>query len=225
MNYFPILFVGLLLLAMGVVGYLAYRADRNRSEGMRRAAEEMGFEYAATASPGRRAPGPVPGFHLFAQGRRPDVRNVLRGRAGGLEVSVFDYAYVTGSGKSRHTWRQTVLAFEFDDPDLPGFSLRPERWFHKVGQWLGYKDIDFDAHPKFSKQYLLRSGEREDDVRALFTDRVLEYYEAHPNVCTEASGHRLVYYRAQKRIGPAEVREFLEEGFRVLALFRPPTEG
>jgi hypothetical protein len=224
MDFYPIPVVGLLLLAMGVVGFLAFRADRKRTEGLRRVAEEMGFEYAAAAPvDGLRAR--YPGFHLFAQGRRPDVRNLLRGRAGGLDVSIFDYAYVTGSGKSRHTWRQTVLAFEFDDPDLPGFSLRPEMWFHKVGQWLGYKDIDFDTNPKFSRQYLLRSGEREDDVQALFSDRVLEYYEAHPNVCTEACGHRLVYYRAQKRIGPAEVREFLEEGFRVLALFRPPKEG
>jgi len=224
MNYFPILLVGLLLLAMGVVGYLAYRADQKRTEGLRRVAEEMGFEYAAAApADGLRAR--YPGFHLFSQGRKPDVRNVLRGRAGGLDVSIFDYAYVTGGGKSRRTWKQTVLAFEFDDPDLPGFSLRPETWFHKVGQWFGYKDIDFDTHPKFSRQYLLRSGEREDDVRALFNDHVLEYYEAHPNVCTEACGHRLVHYRAQKRIGPAEVREFLEEGFEVLALFRPPKEG
>ena len=220
MDFYPILIVGLLLLAMGVVGFLAYRADRRRTEGLRRVAEEMGFEYAATASAdGLRTR--YPGFHLFAQGRRPEVRNLLRGRAGGLDVSLFDYAYVTGGGKSRRTWRQTVLAFEFADADLPGFSLRPEMWFHKVGQWLGYKDIDFDTNPKFSKQYLLRSGEREEDVRALFNDRVLEYFADHPNLCTEGCGGRLVYYRAQKRIGPDEVRPFLEEGFRVLALFRP----
>jgi hypothetical protein len=223
MNFYPILVVGLLLLAMAVIGYLAYRAERARAEGLRRAAEEMGFEYAA-AAPADGVRARFPGFHLFSQGRRPDVRNLIRGRAGGLEVSIFDYAYVTGGGKSRHTWRQTVLAFEVGDANLPGFSLRPQMWFHKVGQWLGFKDINFDTHPKFSRQYLLRSGEGEEDVRALFDDRVLEYYEGHPNVCTEACGRHLVYYRAQKRIGPAEVRSFLEEGFEVLALFRPPKE-
>jgi hypothetical protein len=224
MDFYPILIVGLLLVAMGVVAVLASRAERRRTEGLRRVAEEMGFEYAAAApADGLRAR--YPRFHLFAQGRKPDVRNLLRGRAGGLDVSLFDYSDVTGSGKSRHTWKQTVLAFEINDTDLPGFSLRPEMWFHKVGQWFGYKDINFDSHPKFSKQYLLRSGEREEDVRALFNDRVLEYFADHPGVCTEGCGGRLVYYRAQKRIGPAEVREFLEEGFRVLALFRPPKEG
>ena len=71
---------------------------------------------------------------------------------------------------------------------------------------------------------VVRSGE-EEAVRGLFNDHVLEYYEAHPNVCTEACGDELVYYRAQKRLDPAEVRSFLEEGFRVLALFRPPKEA
>jgi len=224
MGFEPILIVGVLLLAMGVVGFLAYRAEQKRSEGLRRVAEEMGFEYAANGTAdGLRAH--YPGFHLFTQGRKPDVRNLLRGKAGGLEVAIFDYSYVTGSGKSRRTWRQTVLAFEINDVDLPGFSLRPEMWFHKIGQWFGYKDIDFESHPKFSRMYLLRSGEKEDDVRALFNDHVLEYYESHPNVCTEGCGGRLVYYRAQERVKPADVRLFLEEGFEVLALFRPTKEA
>ena len=219
MNWFPILFVGLLLVLMGVIAYLAYRAEKKRTVGWRQAANDLGFQFAP--DPSEEILGRYPGFHLFSQGRRRDVQNLLRGKAGGLEVSIFDYSYVTGSGKSRRTWRQTVLAFEIDDADLPGFSLRPEMWFHKVGQWLGYKDIDFDTHPTFSKRYLLRS-EEEDEIRALFTDRVLEYYEDHPNVCTEGGGGRLVYYRAQKRVDPADARAFLGEGFDVLALFRPP---
>jgi hypothetical protein len=223
MNSFPLLFIAVVVVLMVVVAVLSIRADRKRSEGLRRVADEMGFEFHP--DPGEGILARYPGFHLFSQGRSRDVRNLLRGQAGGLEVSIFDYAYVTGGGKSRHTWRQSVLAFEFADADLPGFSLRPEQWFHKVGQWLGYQDIDFESHPTFSRKYLLRNGEREEAVRALFADRVLEYYEAHPNVCTEGCGGRLVYYRAQQQIGPADVRPFLEEGFEVLALFRPPKEA
>ena len=222
MDSFPILFFAGLILLGVIVVILGIRAERKRTAGLRKTAEEMGFEFVA--DPGEGLLSRYPGFHLFSQGRSPDVRNLLRGKAGGLEVAIFDYSYATGSGKNKRTWRQTVLAFEIDDAHLPSFSLRPEFWFHKVGQWLGYKDIDFEAHPKFSKKYLLRSGEREEDVRALFNDRVLEYYEGHPNVCTEGCGGRLVYYRAQKRIDPAEVRTFLEDGFEVLALFRPPKE-
>ena len=222
MEYFAYLFWAALIIVGVTVVILGIRAERKRNEALRRAADEMGFEF--TPSPDEGMLTRYPGFHLFTQGRSRTVKNLLRGKAGGLEVSIFDYAYTTGSGKNRHTWRQTVLAFEIEDVDLPGFSLRPESWFHKVGQWLGYTDINFESHPTFSKKYLLRSGEREEDVRALFTDHVLEYYETNPNVCTEGCGGRLVYYRAQKRLDPAEVRSFLEEGFRVLALFRRPKE-
>ena len=60
-------------------------------------------------------------------------------------------------------------------------------------------------------------------MRQHFADHVLEYFEESPGVCTEGSGGRLVYYRASAKIAPAEVRTLMEEGFRVLALFRPPS--
>jgi hypothetical protein len=216
-----LLFLGVLAL-VGAVAYLAVRAERRRAAALRRAAEEMGFEFRADPVDG--ALGPYAGFPLFSQGRRRTIRNLLRGRAGGLEVAVFDYLYVTGGGQSQHTWRQTVLTFEIEGETLPTFSLRPESVFDKIGHWLGFPDINFESHPRFSGSYLLR-GDDEDAVRRLFGDRVLDYYEANTGVCTEGHGRRLVYYRPHKRIAPAEVRPFLEEGFRVLALFHAPKEG
>ena len=151
------------------------------------------------------------------------MRNYLRGRTRDLEVAVFDYSYVTGHGKHRRTWHQTVLAFEIDGAALPTFSLRPEGVFHKIGKWFGYRDIDFESHPRFSSSYLLR-GEDEEAVRAVFPDHVLEHFEERPGVCAEGCGGRLVYYRSQTRIPPTDVRPLLEEGFQVLGLFRPPTK-
>ena len=223
MGNYPILFLVFVILGtVGVFAYLGMRADKKRTDGLRQTAEEMGFEF--TPAPDAGMLGRYPGFHLFSQGNGRTVENLLRGRAGGLDVSVFDYSYSTGGGKSRHTWRQTVLAFEIDDVDLPTFSLRPETVFHKIGQWFGYQDIDFETHPRFSNSYLLR-GANEDAVRALFRDDVLEYYEDNAGVCTEGHGGRLVYFRSEHRTDPTQVRPFLEEGFRVLALFRPPKEG
>jgi hypothetical protein len=200
-----------------VIVYLAYKADKQRTDDLHQVAEDMGFEFAS--DPGQGALKRHPGLYLFAQGRKPDVRNQLCGKANGLDVCIFDYSYVTGGGKSRHTWRQTVLTFEIDDANLPTFSLRPEHVFHKIASWFGYQDINFETHPRFSKLFLLR-GEDENAVRKIFSERVLDYYEENPGVCTEGSRSRLVYYRAQTRVDPAEVRTFLEEGFRVLALFR-----
>jgi hypothetical protein len=206
---------------VGIIWFINNRMEQRRVEALRQTAEEMGFSFEAR--PGDSFANQFPGFQLFSQGHNRVAKNLLQGKALGLEVDIFDYSYVTGSGKNRHTWQQTVLAFEIDGAALPMFSLRPETVFDKIGQWFGYQDIDFESHPKFSRSYVLR-GQDEQAVRELFGDRVLDYFEESPACCTEGGGNRLVYYRARTRVAPAKVRKFMEEGFRVLALFRPPVK-
>ncbi|MEC9473853.1 MAG: hypothetical protein VX584_04130, partial [Actinomycetota bacterium] len=65
-----------------------------------------------------------------------------------------------------------------EDLQLPTFVIRPENLFHKIGSTFGYQDIDFDAHPTFSKRYLLR-GPDEEAIRNTFTDEFLSSYERH----------------------------------------------
>jgi hypothetical protein len=207
MQYLPFIVIGVALVIGGVLAYMSYLAEKKRTEEWARVAEEMGFQF--NASPDTGILGRFPGFHLFSQGHSKYVRNLLVGKASGLEVTIFEYRYVVGSGKNRHSSNQTVIAFEFDDPVLPTFSLRPEGIFHKIGQWFGYHDINFDTHPRFSKSFVLR-GENEETVRQIFVDHVLEYFEESPGVCTEVNGGRLIYYRASRRVEPAEVRTFME---------------
>ncbi len=158
-------------------------------------------------------------FHLFSQGHSKKITNVLMGKAGTLDVAVFDYAYTTGGGQHSRHWRQTVILFESDDMRLPEFTLRPENVFHKIGGVFGYKDIDFDSHPEFSKRYLLR-GENEEAVRATFGDEARSFYESDLKLSTEAAGPQLIHYRSGQRVSPDEISEFIKQGVRVLTLFR-----
>ncbi len=102
---------------------------------------------------------------------------------------------------------------------LPNFTLRPENLFHKIGQVFGYQDIDFEAHPEFSKRYLLRA-ENESEVRRTFSTDVLSFYESDQKLSTEAAARQLIHYRAAKRVPPDEIAEFIKQGVRVLTLFR-----
>jgi hypothetical protein len=214
----PLLILGGILALIGLVVYLGHRAEKKRAREFEEAAADLGFEFAPWGDPavlhGLRE------FHLFSQGHSRKMRNLLRGKAGDLEVAIFDYRYTTGSGKHQRVWNHSVVRFNFGGPGLPAFSLRPENVWHKIGSWFGYRDIDFDTHPAFSRAYLLR-GADEDAVRGLFTDAVLEFYEREPGLSTEGAGNTLVFYRHSVRVGPRAVRGFLEDGFRVLALFRP----
>ena len=165
-------------------------------------------------------------LHLFSQGHSKKVSNLLRGVSGQLggtdqaEVRIFVYRYVTGGGQHSRSVRQTVIAFRSPELHLPQFALRPENLFHKIGAAFGYQNIDFDAHPKFSKKYLLR-GNDEQKIREVFTRQLLAFFETEEGVSVEADGGRLIFYRRGKRIRPEDVGPFMEQGLRVLRLFRP----
>ena len=51
-------------------------------------------------------------FTLFSQGRSRQIKNFMYGQAQGVKAAVFDYIYVTGSGKSQQTHYQTVVYLE-----------------------------------------------------------------------------------------------------------------
>ena len=208
--------VGVLAL-IGTIVVVALKAEKKRSEALQAAAEQMKFTFSRKGDPNLLDR--LKGFHLFSQGHSKKIANVLVGKAGALDVAVFDYAYTTGGGKHSQHWRQTVIFFERDDMSLPKFTLRPENIFHKIGQVFGYKDIDFDSHPEFSKRYLLR-GENEEAVRATFGDDPRSFYETDLKLSTEAAGPQLIHYRSGKRVSPDEISEFIKQGVHVLTLFR-----
>ncbi len=205
------------VVAIGIVAVIRHALRVGRGEALQKAAAGMKFTFQPKADP--RLVDRLEHFHLFSQGRRKKITNVLQGRAGDVDVSVFDYRYVTGGGQHSRRWHQTVILFESDEMRLPNFTLRPENLFHKIGQVFGYQDIDFEAHPEFSKRYLLRA-ENESYVRRIFSTDVLSFYESDQKLSTEAAGRQLVHYRAAKRVPPDEIAEFIKQGVRVLTLFR-----
>ena len=115
--------------------------------------------------------------------------------------------------------QQAAVSIRSPQLNLPQFALRPQHLFHRIGEVFGYQDIDFDYHPQFSKNYLLR-GNNEQQVRKLFTNEVLGFFESQDGVSTEGDGDQLIFYRALTRIKPEDVHLFREEGLRVFRLFK-----
>lgn len=216
----PVLFG---VLGVGVVVLLIcleIRRQRLRTEAFQKVAAEMGFEFFPTGQEGFW--GDLSKFHLFQQGHSKHFRNLMRGTAMGLEVCIFDYQFTTGHGKHAVRWRQTAIGFQSPDLNLPDFGMRPEGFWQRLGQWLGYQDIDFESHEQFSKQYVLR-GSDEAAVRNLFRERVLDYFTDHAGMNVEGHGDRLLVYWQARQMGPDQVRELMEAGFEALAQFRPKT--
>ncbi len=219
-DFLPFIIIGVIILAI-VLGIIATRIyERKRTERFEQVAEQLGLPFFKEGDP--QLVEALGALHLFSQGRAKRLYNMIHGETEDVDLAVFDYKYTIGSGKSTHTHSQTVVYIHCQDLDLPKFALRPQHFFHRIGKIFGYQDIDFETHPTFSGRYILQ-GDEETRIREVFRDELLAFFEGLHGVSAEASGGRLVYYRAGKRINPDEVRTLMEEGFRLFALIRGST--
>jgi hypothetical protein len=211
-------------LAMGAAAifggaiYVRHQVVKKRREALAALALEMRW----TFTPGRDdslLSSLGQGFHLFSLGHSKQVSNVLSGSTGRGRAYLFDYQYSTGEGKNRHTSFHTVLCLGFAGKPLPRFSLRPENILHKIGAAFGYKDINFETAPEFSKRYLLR-GDDEMAIRDLFSADVIRFFERETRLCMEGSGANLLLYPARGQLKLEHVRAFVENGERILGLLK-----
>ena len=196
---------------IGFVFYIAHLRVKKRTEAMCAVAEslEMKFE-AKKCDPSTLG---LDGIDLFEQGRSRKVLNLIKGTFEDTNAFIFDYHYVTGGGKNSSHHSQTVIAYEICSKDgfqLPQFTCKPERFFHKFADMFGFEDIDFEQYPEFSKAYRLK-GENEDSVRKIFNETVIRQLEAESeqrwNV--DGSGEWLVIHKNDRIIKPEDCPQFL----------------
>lgn len=213
------LFGGIFLfVVMSIV--FAFFDEKKRRQEMGAVAGQLGLEFTEQGSP---ALANLDRFALFNQGREWRSYNIMRGAVEGVRVAVFDYRFTTGGVKNQTTYRQTVCAIFDEKLDLPRFELKPEGFFHKLEALFGYQDIDFSENTEFSRKYVLR-GASEDAIRAVFTSKVLSFFEASPGLNVEGGGDTIILFRAGERLQPGEIPGFLMAGIRALAVFRARSE-
>lgn len=148
-------------------------------------------------------------FKLFSTGGSRKVRYILSGNLESKEPAlVFEYSYVVSTGKSSHTFFQHVLSVHLAR-NLPPFTLRPENFFHKIGEWLGFKDIDFETFPQFSESYRLKSN-NEKQVRTVFNENVLGFLSYEKGWWIECNGNTIIYFKFGKRMNQELVEPFIE---------------
>jgi len=153
-------------------------------------------------------PGPIPMFESAHQLSRVDG-----------EAFLFDYSYTVGSGRTSSHYARTVCHFSSKRLKLPAFSLRPERLWDKARAWAGAQDIDFPAHPGFSRKFLLR-GTDEAAVRAAFSPHVLDGLERRGALAVEGFEDILIVYGAGGFVKGTALDAFFGEADMIFRLFR-----
>jgi len=194
----------------------ARKLERERTLGLKSSATLLGWQFSEEA-PMSYLPN-LDNFALFGHGHNKQIKNLMYGETNGVKAALFDYIYVTGSGKSRHTHYQSVVYFEPRHLNIPFFSLRPENALHKLIAAFGYQDIDFDNHPTFSSKYLLR-GTDEQAIRNTFGDALLAFYETNPGLSTDGGGNQLFIFRQGYRTPPHEAQSFINWAAQVQNVF------
>ncbi len=218
----PVAVAGAAVLALVII-LAARMSERKRTQGLETAAMQVGLSYqledqALPADEMKR-------FQLFTAGHGQRTRHVMRGSSGGMEIVVFDYRYVTGSGKNSSSHNQTVAAFHLAGAAFPNFTLGPETFVHRIAEHFGFQDFDFEAHPEFSRRYVLR-GTDEKAVRQLFGPALVDFFEAQGGEArwsVEGSGDWLLIFHAERLVKPAQLPEFLQQTSTVAGAFRTDT--
>ena len=193
------------------------RKEQQRTEALLQAANETGLPLEAEGSEEFHAS--LPDFPLFEVGRARKLKNLIRADTPDLKISMFDYCFTTGHGKSKKVRRLSVGVVQSTELTAPRCHLRPQiAFWDPIGALLGGQDINFADHPEFSKKFVLKSDE-EEQVRRFFDQELLNFFSQHPDLSFESRVGAFLYFRQWKRIEPAakNLQEFIGEGFALHA--------
>lgn len=212
-----VLFFAFGLTVAGISFAVMLRRERLRREAASAWAEANGWSYDGSELRGELGP-----FKLGRQGRNQRSMNVLRRRRDGVELTLFDHIYVTGSGKSRSAHHQTVCIVGGESGRVPTFFLRRQvPVFDAIGKFFGGQDVNFDEDPDFSSRYVLQSHEGDEVVRGAFRPHVRAHFtEANASgLVAEGAGGRLLIHRGVF-LKPEELQAFADEALAIYALWR-----
>ncbi|HUT33597.1 MAG TPA: hypothetical protein VNE39_08970 [Planctomycetota bacterium] len=201
-----------------VAAVLGHLWEKKRREAFAALAQRLGL----TFSPGRDKTLPLRYGFLDAlrQGSNRYAFNLLNGDHQGYPVQVFDYHYETHSTNSkgqRQTHHHYFSFFVLEQArDFPELRIYPEGIWQKLGQMLGFDDIDFESL-EFSKAFCVRSKNRKFAYDVCHT-RMMEFLLAHRDLSIEIELNS-VALSFRRRLKPEEVPERLDQLVAIVNLF------
>lgn len=153
-------------------------------------------------------------FHFFEI--RPIERkyNCLKGTFEGLDTSweIADVTFNEGQAFTAETFNTTMMVLKLNKK-IPVFAMEKEgvlgKIFDRVVALTGYKDINFEMYPGFSKKFLLM-GNSETEIRSFFTDEIIRFFENHQIYHLESNGEALFIFDKIKLARTDETIAFID---------------
>lgn len=204
-----------------------FNSGYNRGAAVARIAAELNLSYQPTDEFG--LINLLKDFELFKKGgrRKREITHILEEKSELLETNlrIFDYEYIGGGegvNKMQYNgskaFRQTVFFIQSKKLALPQFYMEPERFFHRVANFLGVDDIDFEAFPKFSAQYWLK-GDDESAIRQSMNEQLLHFFTIEKYWNLEGLNYYLIFYSKNKVLFGDQLKMLYEKGKQIVELF------
>ena len=161
-------------------------------------------------------------FHFFEIRPIDRKSNCLRGTFKDVNVSweIADVTFSEGATFTAETFNTTLMILKLNKK-IPVFTMEKEgvleKLFDRVMAYTGYKDIDFEMYPDFSKKFLI-TGNKESEIRAFFTDEIIHFFDNHQIYHLESNGEALIIFDKIKLARTDETVAFIDYGKQLATL-------
>jgi len=161
-----------------------------------------------------------PFIRKLCLGRNRYGFNILRGVYRSYHVYAFDYHYETKSTDSKgrrkthhHYFSFFILHFDGNFPEL---LICREGFFDKIGQFLGFDDIDFES-AEFSRNFLVKSPNKKF-AYDICHSQMIEYLLANDDLSIEIERDVLTMF-FPRRLDPSQIQYNLDRLIAIRELF------
>jgi len=161
-------------------------------------------------------------FHFFEI--RPIERksNSLKGQFDDTDVSwqISDVTFNEGDAFSAETFNTTLIVLKLNKK-IPVFTMEKEGLFEKIFDRVmaltGYKDIDFEMYPDFSRKFLI-TGKNESEIRSFFSKELVGFFEKNQIYHVESNGEALIIFDKIKLARTDETISLIDYSRRLVQL-------
>jgi hypothetical protein len=134
-------------------------------------------------------------FSCLRHGHSRYAYNIIQGHYNERPLCLFDYHYVTGSGKNRRTHNFSSVIIDTQLPIKPLF-IRTENFFDKVTEFVGMDDIDFEWK-EFSDAFYVKSPDKKWAYDVLH-QKTMEFLMRAPRFTLDFQGPLVIAYRNKR---------------------------
>ncbi|MDG1190977.1 MAG: SulP family inorganic anion transporter [Flavobacteriaceae bacterium] len=161
-------------------------------------------------------------FHFFEI--RPIERksNSLIGQFDDTGVSwqISDVTFNEGDAFSAETFNTTLIVLKLNKK-IPVFTMEKEGLFEKIFDRVmaltGYKDIDFEMYPDFSRKFLI-TGKNESEIRFFFSKELVGFFEKNQIYHVESNGEAIIIFDKIKLARTDETISLIDYSRRLVQL-------